>query len=95
MVALGVGAFVALTGSSSVADVAEPYSLPAAVLRFRQGFGRLIRTTSDRGAVILLDNRVASRWYGRVFLASLPDMERQTGPSRRVLERLAEFYKAT
>lgn len=73
-------------------DPFRAYSLPAAVLRFRQGFGRLIRTTSDRGAVILLDSRVASRWYGRVFLASLPDMERVTGPGRRVLERLSEFY---
>lgn len=75
-------------------DPFRAYSLPAAVLRFRQGFGRLIRTGTDRGAVIVLDNRVASRWYGRIFLASLPDMERVPGPSRRVLERLSEFYRS-
>ena len=50
------------------------YALPQAVLRLRQGFGRLIRTKNDRGAVVILDSRVVSRRYGRVFLDSLPDM---------------------
>lgn len=48
------------------------YSLPSAVLQLRQGFGRLIRTRSDRGVVCLLDPRVRSRPYGRAFLESLP-----------------------
>jgi len=48
------------------------YQLPVAVLRFRQGFGRLIRTQTDRGVVCVLDRRIAERNYGRVFLASLP-----------------------
>lgn len=73
-------------------DPFRAYSLPQAVLRFRQGFGRLVRTRSDRGAVVVLDRRIASRWYGRLFLQSLPDMERTTGPMRVVLERLHGFY---
>ncbi len=48
------------------------YSLPRAVIRFKQGFGRLIRTKQDRGIVVLLDNRVLNKAYGRVFLQSLP-----------------------
>lgn len=48
------------------------YSLPEAVLKFRQGVGRLIRTTEDRGRIIILDQRILSKWYGRVFLKALP-----------------------
>jgi len=73
-------------------DPFRAYSLPQAVLRFRQGFGRLVRTRSDRGAVVVLDRRLASRWYGRMFLQSLPEVERSTGPMRAVLERLRVFY---
>ncbi len=73
-------------------DPFRAYSLPQAVLRFRQGFGRLVRTRKDRGAVVVLDRRVNSRWYGRLFLQSLPEMERATGPMKAVLERLHAFY---
>lgn len=48
------------------------YAVPDAVLRFRQGFGRLIRTKTDRGVVALFDNRVITKRYGQVFLDSLP-----------------------
>ena len=48
------------------------YILPQAILRFRQGFGRLIRTSQDRGAVWVLDERLITRPYGRRFLLSLP-----------------------
>ncbi len=48
------------------------YSIPEAVIRFRQGFGRLIRSHSDYGVVIVLDNRVIKKLYGRIFLQSLP-----------------------
>src|SRR5690606_37890011 len=47
-------------------------SLPEAILRFRQGFGRLIRSARDRGRVVVLDPRVRTRRYGRRFLAPLP-----------------------
>lgn len=48
------------------------YTIPEAVIKFRQGFGRLIRHKSDYGAVIILDNRVIKKMYGRIFLQSLP-----------------------
>jgi ATP-dependent DNA helicase DinG len=48
------------------------FSLPEAVLKFRQGVGRLIRTKSDRGIVVVLDNRVLTKRYGQVFLNSIP-----------------------
>jgi ATP-dependent DNA helicase DinG len=48
------------------------YQLPQAVLRFRQGFGRLIRNQTDRGVVCVLDKRIIQRAYGRSFLSSLP-----------------------
>ena len=48
------------------------YSLPEAVLKLRQGMGRLIRTKTDNGIVVILDNRILTKAYGRIFLASLP-----------------------
>lgn len=48
------------------------YLVPAAALSLKQGFGRLIRTTQDRGVVAILDSRIRSRGYGKVFLRSLP-----------------------
>jgi len=48
------------------------YSLPEAVLKLRQGVGRLIRTKTDTGIVVILDNRILTKAYGRVFLESLP-----------------------
>lgn len=56
------------------------YSLPEAILRFRQGFGRLIRTQSDRGVVVILDRRVLTKKYGREFLESLPLCTVQIAP---------------
>jgi ATP-dependent DNA helicase DinG len=55
------------------------YSLPEAILRFRQGFGRLIRTQSDRGIVVVLDKRVLTKRYGKVFIESLPTCTMQVG----------------
>jgi len=48
------------------------YTVPEAVVRFRQGFGRLIRSGEDRGAVLILDHRLVETQYGRIFLESLP-----------------------
>ena len=56
------------------------FSLPEAILRFRQGFGRLIRTQSDRGVVAILDRRVLSKRYGKVFIESLPTCTIKVGP---------------
>jgi ATP-dependent DNA helicase DinG len=48
------------------------YSLPEAVLKFRQGIGRLIRTKTDQGIIVVLDNRILTKRYGRAFLDSAP-----------------------
>lgn len=61
-------------------DPFNEFHLPDAILRFRQGFGRLIRTQSDRGIVVILDRRVLTKSYGRAFLESLPQCTRQIGP---------------
>ncbi len=53
------------------------HSLPEAILRFQQGFGRLVRTSSDRGKVVVLDPRVRTRRYGRMFLDALPEGAQQ------------------
>jgi ATP-dependent DNA helicase DinG len=52
------------------------YAVPETILRFRQGFGRLIRTKTDRGVVVVLDKRVLTKSYGPMFLNSLPDCTR-------------------
>jgi len=51
----------------------KDYSLPEAVLKFRQGVGRLIRSTKDQGTVTILDSRIRNQWYGRLFLDSIED----------------------
>jgi len=52
------------------------YQLPEAVIKFKQGFGRLIRTRTDHGTVVCLDPRIATKPYGRLFIESLPDCRR-------------------
>ena len=53
------------------------FSLPVAVLKFRQGVGRLIRTKSDNGIVVVLDNRILTKRYGEIFLHSLPSCPKE------------------
>ena len=55
-------------GGNSFGD----FSLPEAILKFRQGVGRLIRTKSDSGIVVVLDNRVLTKRYGQAFLDAIP-----------------------
>ena len=65
------------------------YQVPAAVITLKQGFGRLIRSLHDRGLLVLLDNRILKKQYGRVFIESLPNYKRTT--DMRVVE---EFFGA-
>jgi ATP-dependent DNA helicase DinG len=51
------------------------YQVPNAILRLKQGFGRLLRSTTDRGILAVLDNRLSTKSYGRLFMDSLPDYE--------------------
>ena len=68
------------------------YLLPHAALRLKQGFGRLIRSHSDFGVVVLLDQRIIRRSYGAVLLASLPAAQRVIGPWQTVRHAAREFF---
>jgi DNA polymerase-3 subunit epsilon/ATP-dependent DNA helicase DinG len=65
--------------SETFEDPFGEYQLPEAILRFRQGFGRLIRTASDRGVVAVFDRRVLTKAYGRYFIQSLPQVTLRKG----------------
>ncbi len=67
------------------------YWLPGAILRFRQGFGRLIRDRSDRGVVAVLDRRIFEKEYGAEFLRSLPRCTRLRGDTPAVASRVREW----
>jgi DNA polymerase-3 subunit epsilon/ATP-dependent DNA helicase DinG len=58
----------------------QEYTLPDAILRFRQGFGRLIRRATDRGIVVVLDSRLWRKEYGQAFLESLPECTTRHAP---------------
>jgi ATP-dependent DNA helicase DinG len=73
-------------------DPFSQFSLPQAVIRFRQGFGRLIRTRSDRGVVLVADSRVIRKRYGQLFLRSLPEVRVVAGPRRAVLDAIRVFF---
>ena len=62
----------------------DQYAVPQAVLRFRQGFGRLIRSKTDRGVLLVLDRRLRGRRYGEVFLRSLPRCTLRELPAREM-----------
>jgi len=72
-------------------DSFRHYSLPLAAMQLKQGFGRLIRTTTDKGCVFLLDSRAARANYGKVFLKSLPDPTVFTGGYQDCLDDAGEF----
>ncbi|MDE3113154.1 MAG: hypothetical protein KGK34_09460 [Chloroflexota bacterium] len=71
-------------------DPFREFQLPQAALRLRQGFGRLLRTRTDRGAVVLMDRRVVERDYGPTFIASLPDVRVRRIPRDSVAAAVAE-----
>ncbi|RIV25689.1 DNA polymerase III [Alicyclobacillaceae bacterium I2511] len=68
-------------------------SLPEAVVRFRQGFGRLIRTTQDRGVVIVYDKRIIKSTYGKSFLRSLSGVTPLVGPEQQVVGKAVAFLR--
>ncbi len=72
-------------------DAFAEFQVPQAALRLRQGFGRLIRTRTDRGAVVLLDRRVIMREYGARMIASLPDARLHRVPRDDVAATVAAF----
>ncbi|MBX7212410.1 MAG: DEAD/DEAH box helicase family protein [Thermoflexales bacterium] len=70
------------------------YSVPESVLKFRQGFGRLIRSRSDRGVVAVFDRRVISKTYGQAFLNALPGPSVQRGPLAGLGRATAQWLAA-
>lgn len=66
-------------------------SLPEAILRFKQGFGRLIRSSNDKGAVFVFDKRIVTTWYGRQFIQSLPNLTVTKGNLAKLLQQFEEF----
>jgi ATP-dependent DNA helicase DinG len=73
-------------------DAFQSFMLPHAALRLKQGFGRLIRSRTDRGAVLVLDDRLVTRKYGRYLRDSIPETPLVKGPWIEVLSRLKGFY---
>ncbi len=67
-------------------------TVPQAVLALKQGFGRLIRTKTDRGTVIIADRRIVTKPYGKRFLESLPPSRRVIGPWSQVRNELNDFF---
>lgn len=71
------------------------YSLPKAAVKFKQGFGRLIRSKEDRGCFICLDSRLVKKGYGKVFLKSLPECQEVFDTLSTLTEKMKAFYKNT
>ena len=69
-------------------DAFAQLALPQAALRLKQGFGRLIRRSTDRGAVVILDHRILGRDYGRAFLDVLPPASRFIGPADHIADQV-------
>ena len=76
-------------------DPFTEYSLPSAVIRFRQGFGRLIRHRNDRGIVIVTDRRIVTRSYGKWFRESLPARTIRIESCELLFEALTSFLSET
>jgi ATP-dependent DNA helicase DinG len=74
-------------GGNSFAEM----SIPEAVILFKQGFGRLIRHSNDRGIVAVLDVRIAKKAYGNLFISSLPECKLETGPLDQLCTSVAKF----
>ncbi len=68
------------------------YTVPQAVIKFKQGFGRLIRSRDDRGAVLICDSRVLTKNYGGIFLNALPGVRMVKGSGAEVFTEMERFF---
>jgi len=68
------------------------YSLPKAVLKFRQGFGRLIRDKNDRGVILVTDSRIIRKTYGKVFVDSLPKLKKEVIKANEIKNSICSFF---
>jgi len=88
---------LAARAEAIIAEGGDPfmeYTVPQAVIKFKQGFGRLIRSRDDRGAVLIFDSRVLSKNYGRFFLDSLPKTRITRGEGSTVFKEMELFFRA-
>jgi ATP-dependent DNA helicase DinG len=76
-------------------DPFAEHTLPQAAIKLQQGFGRLIRSHTDRGCVVVLDSRIAHKRYGQIFFDSLPAAQRCVAPSHDVFAAIEAFFSAT
>jgi ATP-dependent DNA helicase DinG len=68
-------------------------SVPQAVIKFRQGFGRLVRRSDDRGCIIVLDRRIIEKKYGALFTRSIPETPRIYSPLEEILSKIENFLR--
>jgi ATP-dependent DNA helicase DinG len=80
--------FMTARGQNSFTELA----LPEAILRFKQGFGRLIRSSHDKGVLIVLDRRIETKSYGQQFIESLPPISVQKLPLDSMVQQLGNWY---
>lgn len=71
------------------------YTVPHAIVKFKQGFGRLIRNKKDRGCIVCLDPRLINKPYGSWFINSLPNCNRMAGSMEAILKKMEDFYRRT
>ncbi len=69
------------------------YSVPQAVIKFKQGFGRLIRSKTDYGSIMIFDRRILDKSYGKSFLRSLPECRLAKGKEEEVFEAVDRFFQ--
>ncbi len=79
--------------SGQYEDAFNQYSVPQAVLRFRQGIGRLIRNKGDRGTLVVLDRRITGHSYGRAFIQSMPPCTLQPSSLTSVGPQAAQWIE--
>ena len=66
-------------------------SVPEAVIKYRQGIGRLIRRGDDKGAVVVLDRRIYEKRYGSIFVASMPECKKLYEPLSEICKKINNF----
>ena len=71
------------------------YTVPQAIVKFKQGFGRLIRNQRDRGCVVCLDSRLLTKGYGKAFINSLPKCQQLIDKGADLQAAMQEFYRKT
>ena len=78
---------IELKGGSSFMEL----SLPEAIIKFRQGVGRLMRRSTDRGSVVVLDRRIYEKYYGKLFLLNVPESKRIYDSLDNIVDSVSNF----